>query len=283
MSIARQVRRMLTAAAVLSVAFCPAAYTQANKPKLSPGRDPGGTAVAVIGGGIDYTNPEISSRLARDGEGELVGWDFLDGDRRPFNRCPAAAKSPTPCPADIARTILREAETSALVVARASADRPQSVAQALAMVAQTRAGIALLALADDNSSLAGSFITEAARRFPALLLIVPVHGRGFTSAAGNVLTVASADAPKPAGTANLAVPSRVHARAAGSASPADLAALAGARVTALAARMTAVNAGIDAARLKQAILQLAAPTTANSGSRTTIPVIERPDQPLVGR
>ncbi len=34
--------------------------------------------------GLDYTRPEIAKLLARDGEGELIGWDFVDNDNRPF-------------------------------------------------------------------------------------------------------------------------------------------------------------------------------------------------------
>ena len=35
--------------------------------------------------GIDYTLPQIAQRLARDGEGELIGLDLVDNDNRPFS------------------------------------------------------------------------------------------------------------------------------------------------------------------------------------------------------
>src|SRR5215467_9057175 len=54
-----------------------------KKPPVPPGRDPGGVAVALIG--IDYTLPAVARRLARDGEGELIGWDLQDQDRKPFD------------------------------------------------------------------------------------------------------------------------------------------------------------------------------------------------------
>lgn len=57
----------------------------AADPAVPPGQDPGGTAVAVISAGIDYTRPAVAARLARDGEGEIVAWDFTDGDNRPFD------------------------------------------------------------------------------------------------------------------------------------------------------------------------------------------------------
>ena len=67
-------------------AFAVAALAQEKKPPLPPGRDPGGMAIALVTTGIDYTVPEVAQRLARDGEGELIGWDLEDQDRKPFDR-----------------------------------------------------------------------------------------------------------------------------------------------------------------------------------------------------
>src|SRR5215510_6449994 len=60
------------------------AQAQVKKPPLPPGRDPGGVAVALIASGVDYTLPEVARGLARDGEGDLIGFDSLDNDNRPF-------------------------------------------------------------------------------------------------------------------------------------------------------------------------------------------------------
>lgn len=38
-----------------------------DDPRLAPGRDPGGTAVAILADGFDYTKPELAAVLARDG------------------------------------------------------------------------------------------------------------------------------------------------------------------------------------------------------------------------
>ncbi len=57
---------------------------QTKKPPVPKGIDPGGVAVAFIGPGVDYTKPVIAERLARDGEGELIGWDVIDSDARPY-------------------------------------------------------------------------------------------------------------------------------------------------------------------------------------------------------
>lgn len=42
-------------------------------------------AIAVVSTGIDYTHPAVAGRLARDGEGEIIAWDFADNDNRPFD------------------------------------------------------------------------------------------------------------------------------------------------------------------------------------------------------
>jgi hypothetical protein len=58
------------------------------KPKLSPGRDPGGALIGLMTTGIDPTRPDVARCLARDGEGELLGWDMVDNSRQPFRRAP---------------------------------------------------------------------------------------------------------------------------------------------------------------------------------------------------
>lgn len=78
-------RRSFLAGSSVGFLFAPvSAQTTTRKPRLPPGRDPGGPAIAIIGDGVDYVDPIIASRLARDGEGELIGWDFIDNDNRPF-------------------------------------------------------------------------------------------------------------------------------------------------------------------------------------------------------
>ena len=71
---------------VAATALGVAALAQGAKPSVPSGRDPGGVAIALIGTGIDYTLPLLARRLARDGEGELIGWDLEDKDRKPFDK-----------------------------------------------------------------------------------------------------------------------------------------------------------------------------------------------------
>lgn len=84
----------IAAAALLGAVLAetpPSQLPEPKKPPVPPGRDPGGVAVALIGTGIDYTLPAVARRLARDGEGELIGWDLQDEDRKPFDTSKGAA------------------------------------------------------------------------------------------------------------------------------------------------------------------------------------------------
>lgn len=77
----RPMRTLAVTSLSLVIASGPAT---ADEPRLEPGQDPGGLAIAVVTDGVDYTNSALSSRLARDGEGEAIAWDFADGDARPY-------------------------------------------------------------------------------------------------------------------------------------------------------------------------------------------------------
>lgn len=61
---------------------------KSTDPAVPAGIDPGGVPVAIITTGVDYTDKAIAQRLARDGEGELIGWDLVENDRTPFAPSP---------------------------------------------------------------------------------------------------------------------------------------------------------------------------------------------------
>lgn len=116
----------------------------ARKPKPPPGRDPGGIAIAIVTTGIDYAQPAIAARLARDGEGELIGWDMVDGDNRPH----AASPSDTPGSAGgdgthFARDLAFPFKTR-LVPIRVAAGTPAAIAQAITFAARTPARVVLV-------------------------------------------------------------------------------------------------------------------------------------------
>lgn len=161
----------------------------ARDPRVPPGRDPGGIAVAIVSTGIDYTQPQIAARLARDGEGEIIGWDFTDGDALPFDTSQSGNGTA------LASMILAESPVVRLVSVRIDALKPGSFTRALAFIGQTPAQVVLVA--DGGSSLQDwELIREVARHFTKLLIIMPAEATRPTLDAGaagleNVMQVAA--------------------------------------------------------------------------------------------
>lgn len=225
-----------------------AGEARGSKPKALAGRDPGGIAVAVVGRGLDYRLPGVAMRLARDGEGEPIGWDLADNDARPF----AASDDDGPA----AGIVLAEGPATRLVLVRAAAGRQEQIAAGLRFAAQTPARIVLL-VADPGLSYPLAGLAEAARHLPQLLIVVPAWRVASEPASpigdadrGGLLSVAAdggtASADATVQTATLA--QGIH--------PDDAAA---ARVAALAARLLAVEPSLAGASLRARLLSLAKP------------------------
>ena len=155
-------------------------------PRVPPGTDPGGVAVALISAGIDYMLPAIAGRLARDGEGDVIGWDFVDGDALPF--ASADGEGPSGATA-VARAILAEAPAVRLVPVRVDPGQPKSFAQALAFVAKTPARLVLVAAFAANDDL--GLFRLAAQEFKQLLIVVPADPA--VADLDNVLPIESPD------------------------------------------------------------------------------------------
>jgi hypothetical protein len=143
-----------------------------DKPPVPPGRDPGGIAVALIGTGIDYTLPQIAPRLARDGEGELIGWDLQDRDRRPFDQSKGTAPTEWGGDATVLANLILGAPVVRLVPVRVDPSDAGALAQALAFVAQTPAGVAVVAMGSPSRPHWEPF-RQAAQRFKDVLVVVP--------------------------------------------------------------------------------------------------------------
>lgn len=254
------------------------------EPKVPPSRDPGGVPVAMIGPGIDYRAPEIYQRLARDGEGDLIGWDFIDNDLKPFApdpECPVqmCSTASSRWRENPVRLLLGEAGGSKLIVLRTKDGDRGTLAAAIAFAARSPARIVptLARGAVASGEPAGPdwrLMIEAARRFSNLLFIVPAYGpainvAGFDSLPlGNLLivtpvtpagTVAVEHAGNPRPDADLAVSVDTTSGTSASASLEDHANRAVARVAAVAARLSAVDPIADALTMKQRILALAQP------------------------
>ena len=151
-----------------------AAPAEVRKPPLPPGRDPGGVAVALFTTGIDYTDPEVAVRLARDGEGELIGWDAADADNRPF----AARGGAANWGGD--GTLLARAlggPGRRLVAVRIGPTDPASLARAVVFIAATPARVAVVPMWS-SAKAAWEPFREAVLQHSELLLIAAAGDEG---------------------------------------------------------------------------------------------------------
>ena len=277
------------------------AAVAAEKPRVPPGRDPGGVAIAIIGPGVDYTQARVAKRLARDGEGEIVGFDLIDGDRRPYAVDVAEIES-----AAHHRFVLHLLEPqvpSRLAVFRANSDDRLSLAQAISLVAKTPARIVFLAGGFPESPVPDfEFLAAASKQFPELLFIVPAGDQaekldapGRETLPNAVVVSASgsgSDVPalfpqtgaypgKPnQGTGVDLATSGNHAWARCKGTDCETAGgntsqIAAARVAGLAARLSAENAALGGASLKAAIVALAKSDVAEAEVKTRYGVIEK--------
>ena len=215
-------RALLGAIIVLLAHAAPSAAQK--KPRIPPGTDPGGTAIALITTGIDYTDPAIAACLARDGEGEVIGWDLVDNDRKPWrDSAVAAATVPANWGRDteaLARSIPCKGRVR-IVPVRIDPEKPLTLGQALEFAAGTPARIVVIPM---WSPKAEDWIPfgSAANAFSKLLIITaagdgtqdidktPVYPAAFAvegarwAALPNLAVAASAegDARTPVATSN---------------------------------------------------------------------------------
>lgn len=156
-------RYVLAALLVATSSVCATA-----KPRVPPGTDPGGLAIAIIGSGLDYTRPEIASRLARDGEGEPIAWDFHDMDRSPYE--PAAAGAASAPGTATAKALLAERPDARIVPLRVKGDG-KSLAGAAYFASKSPARMVLVTVASTDRQDWQAFAEIASRRTDLLFVI----------------------------------------------------------------------------------------------------------------
>ncbi len=157
----------------------------AKEPTPPAGLDPGGVAVAILGAGVDYTRPTIATRLARDGEGDPVAWDFSDSDIRPF-----AARGDT----EVIEKLLAAVTTIRLVVVKQAAHDPVAVGRMTSFAVQTPARIIFCPHAMSRPDW--PILKQAAARFRNHLFVIAGTAKPDQDAAklGN-LAIARANPP----------------------------------------------------------------------------------------
>lgn len=278
------------AASLVLVLVCArheATPAQAADPPVPPGRDIGGIPVAIVGGGIDYTQDGIASRLARDGEGEIIGYDYIDDDRQPFARDHDGQ--------GMAEIVLGEGQTASLILLRADGEDFLSLSRALLFAGKSPAFIILLeGPPRDYKSIRA--IASAARYFHDRLFVLAAgdqhrdldkEGASALRELPNVLIVsgAAADGTLLAGANTGALTIDLAATAAplkGDGTRNDTSAApslrAAAHIAALAVRLRATEPDIPATAIKIRIADLAQPVAIPGGVATRHGLIARPQR-----
>ncbi len=262
---------------ILGPDLAPTGENEPLDPPVPPATDPGGIAVALIDAGVNYLLPEINERLARDGDGGLIGYDYWDMDERPFDANPARSPFfPQRHGTRVASVILSEAPRSRLLPYRYPRPDLSRMAALVADAASHGARIVNLAMGSNKPEPWRAFAAAMAEH-PDILFVVsagndnrdldrrPVYPASLE--ADNMLVITSADGfgePAPGsnwgkGTVDLLVPGEkvavidFHGRPA----VASGASFAAPRVTALAARLLEANPDWTAPELKEAIISRA--------------------------
>jgi hypothetical protein len=268
-----------------AVSIVTAAHAASSDPPVPPGRDPGGVPVAIICGGINYTLPDIQNRLARDGEGVIIGHDVIDDDQHPF------AEKPTAADADVTGKILAEGQATTLVALRADLTDVKSVVAAIELAVKMPARIVTLAasgITPDKRELWNA----VTKLYPEKLFIVPAGDNGIdldatsntdSATLANIIVVTAAETPGKATigvnfgakTVDIAVPLDGALHTADGA-PASVSAAA--RIAALAARLQASASSLSPAEMKIKLLSLATPWPDPASSPTRSGFIDKPQR-----
>jgi hypothetical protein len=168
--------RWLAVLALVVVLLAQLARAQDKKPVLPPGRDPGGVAVALLSSGVDYTLADLARWLARDGEGELIGWDFADNDLRPFERNGQA--TPAALGGNATSLALKIAGVGKRIIpVRIDAGAPLALARAVAFIARTPAKVAVVPIWRGRAADWQAF-GQAASHTPNVLFIIAAGDDG---------------------------------------------------------------------------------------------------------
>lgn len=252
--------------------------TENLNPPVPPGTDPGGVAVAHVDSGVNYLLSQISGRLARDTEGQILGYDFRDDDDRPADLDPSRpAFFPIRHGTSVASVLLREAPDARLIPMRHPGRQFASFAKIVEKIAAGPARIVLMPLGGYRADDWNAF-RDAADRHRKLLFVFSAGNDGrdieaepvYPASLGlaNAIVVTSSNnfgriaegSNWGADSVDLAVPGErievmdhrgVKGRASGSSYAAP-------RIAALAARLLKQNPKLTTGELKAAIVDLAA-------------------------
>ena len=254
-------------------------WTETLQAPWPGGTDPGGVRVALVDSGLAYDLPLFRNRLARDGEGRPLGYDFWDLDPWPYDGDVSRGPFlPIRHGTAVASVLAREAPDAALIPFRYPRPDMSRMGELVRRAAEAGARILAMPLGSRNPEDWREF--EDALAGHDILAVVSAGNDGrdidrdpvypAASALENILVVTSADgfgrlAPgsnRGRESVDVMLPAEnveiVDFRgASGTASGSSYAVP---RLAALAARLLAREPGLSAARLKARILARATPS-----------------------
>jgi hypothetical protein len=156
----------------LDEALEPDGHRKPLNPPVPAHPDPGGLSVALVDTGVNYLLPEINSRLARDADGMLAGYDFWDLDDRPFDINPLrSAFFPEHHGTATASIVLSEAPVARLLPYRYPRPDMARLDALIEHAASHGARVMNLSLASFDRDEWAAF-EQAATRHPEVLFLV---------------------------------------------------------------------------------------------------------------
>lgn len=147
-------------------------------PALPRSSMPAGVPVGLVDTGVNYLLPEISARLARGADGGLLGYDYWDLDRRPFDSDPVRSPLfPARHGTRTASLVARESGVARLVPYRYPRPDMSRMAALVADAAGLGVRIVNVSLASGDRARWRSY-EAAARANPDILFVVAAGNRG---------------------------------------------------------------------------------------------------------
>ena len=146
-------------------------------PPVPSAPDPGGVLVGLVDTGVNYLLPALAARLARSPGGGLLGYDYWDLDRRPFDADPVRSPLfPARHGTRTASLVARESAVARLVPYRYP--RPDMGRMAALVDDAARRGVRVVNLSLASEDRARWRAYEAAvRRHPDILFVVAAGNR----------------------------------------------------------------------------------------------------------
>jgi len=163
---------------ILDAELEPTGERELMNPPVPPGTDPGGVRVGMVDSGVNYRLSAIHPRLARDAEGTILGYDYWDRDRRPFDANPARSPFfPQRHGTRTASLLLREAPMAALVPYRYPRPDMRRMRALVADAAAHGVVIINMSLGSDRREDWAAF-EAAARAHPGILFVASAGNQG---------------------------------------------------------------------------------------------------------